>query len=172
MAQSIVNQVESLSSRNWNPFGTDWQPIHRVLLCQLVLSQSVQSLSCVQLFETPWTVAYQASLSTQTHVHRVDAAIQPSHPLSSPSPALNFSFQMNQLFASGGQSIGVSALASVLPMYTQDWSLLEWADWISLQSKGLSRVFSNTTVQKHQFFGAQLSSQSNSHIHIWLLEKP
>ena len=75
------------------------------------------------------------------------------------------SFQMNQLFTSGGQSIGVSSSTSVLPMKTQDWSPLEWTGWISLQSKGLSRVFSNTTVQKHQFFSAQLSSQSNSHIH-------
>jgi len=82
------------------------------------------------------------------------------------------SFQMSQLFASGGQSIGISAAASVLPMHTQDWSPLEWTGWISLQSKGLSRVFSNTTVQKHQFFGAQLSSQSNSHIHTWPLEEP
>ena len=81
------------------------------------------------------------------------------------------SFQMSQLFASVGQSIGVSASISVLPMNTQDWSPLRWTGWISLQSKGLSRVFSNTTVQKHQFFGAQLSLQSNSHIHIWLLEK-
>ena len=82
------------------------------------------------------------------------------------------SFPMSQLFAWGGQSIGVSALASVLPKNTQDWSPLEWTGWISLQSKGLSRVFSNTTVQKHQVFGTQLSSQSNSHIHTWLLEKP
>ena len=81
------------------------------------------------------------------------------------------SFQMSQLFAWGVQSIGVSASASVLPMNTQDWSL-GWTGWIFLQSKGLSRVFSNTTVQKHQFFGVQLSSQSNSHIHTWLLEKP
>ena len=72
------------------------------------------------------------------------------------------SFPMNQLFTWGGQSIGISASASVLPMNTQDWSALGWTGWISLQSKGLSRVFSNTTVQKHQFFGAQLSSQSNS----------
>ena len=77
---------------------------------------------------------------------------------------------MSQLFASGGQSIGVSALASVLPRNTQGWSPLEWTGWISLQSMGLSRVF-NTTVQKYQFFVAQLSSQSNSHIHTWLLEK-
>ena len=82
------------------------------------------------------------------------------------------SFQMTQLFASGGQSIRVSASASVLPMNTQDWFPLSWTGWISLQSKGLSRVFSNTTVQKHQFFGAQLSSQSNSHLHTWLLGKP
>ena len=81
------------------------------------------------------------------------------------------SFTTSQLFAWGGQSIGVSASASVLPKNTQD-SPLEWTGWISLQFKGLSRVFSNTTVQKHQFFGAQLSSQSNSHIHTWLLEKP
>ena len=80
------------------------------------------------------------------------------------------SFPMSQLFTWGGQSIGVSALASVLPKNTQDWYPLEWTDWISLQSKGLSRVFSNTTGQKHQFFGTQLSSQSNSHIHTWPLE--
>ena len=83
------------------------------------------------------------------------------------------SFPMSQLFACGGQSTGVSALASFLPKNTQDLSPLEWTDWISLQgSKGLSRAFSNTTVQKHQSFGAQPSSQSNSHIHTWLLEKP
>ena len=82
------------------------------------------------------------------------------------------SFLVSQLFTWGGQSIGVSALASVLPNNTRDWSPLEWTGWISLQSKGLSRVFSNTTLQKHQFFGAQLSSQSNFHIHTWPLEKP
>ena len=82
------------------------------------------------------------------------------------------SFPMSQLFESGGQSIGVSASTSVLPMNTQNWFPLGWTGWISLQSKGLSRVFSNTTVQKHQFFSAQPSSQSNSHIHTWPLEKP
>ena len=81
------------------------------------------------------------------------------------------SFPMSQFFASGDQSIGVSASVSVLPVNTQDWSPLGWTGWISLQSKGLSRVFSNTTVQRHQFFGAQLSLWSNSHIHTWLLEK-
>ena len=82
------------------------------------------------------------------------------------------SFQMSQLFPSGGQSIEVSPSTSVLPMNTQDWSPSGWTDWISLQPKGLLRVFSNTTVQKHQCFSAQLSSQSNSHIHTWPLEKP
>ena len=82
------------------------------------------------------------------------------------------SYPVSQLFSWAGQSIGVSALALVFPMNTQDWSPLEWTGCISLQSKGLSRVFSNTTVQKHQFFGAQLSSQSKSHIHKGPLEKP
>jgi len=82
------------------------------------------------------------------------------------------SFPMSQFFASSGQRIGVSASTSVLPMNTQDWSPLGWTHWISLQSKGLSRVSSNTTVQKHQFFGTQPSSQSNSYIHTWPLEKP
>ena len=82
------------------------------------------------------------------------------------------SFPVSQLFAWGGHSIGVSASASILPMNPQDWSPLGWTGWISLQSKGLSRVFSNTTLQKHQFFGAQPSSQSNSHIDTWPQEKP
>ena len=82
------------------------------------------------------------------------------------------SFPISQPFTWGGQSFGVSASASVFPMNTQDWSPLGWTAWMSLKSKGLSRVFSSIIVQKHQFFGAQLSSQSNSHIHTWLLEKP
>ena len=115
-------------------------------------------------------VHYQLPEFTQTHVHRVGDAIQQSHPLSSPSPpapnpSQHQSFPMSQLFARGGQGTGVSALASFLPKNTQGPSPLEWTGWISLQSKGISRVFSNTTVQKHQFFGAQISSQSNSHIH-------
>ena len=124
------------------------------------------------------SVHHQLPEFTQTHVHWVADAIQPSHPRSSPSPqAFNPShnqdlFKWLSFFASGGQIIGVSASASVLPMNIQDWSPSEWTGWISLQSKGLSRVFSNTTVQKHQFFGAQPSSQSNSHIHTGPLEKP
>ena len=82
------------------------------------------------------------------------------------------SFPMSQLFSCGGQSIGVSASTSVLPMNIQDWFRLEWTGWISLQSEWLSTVFSSTTVQKHQFFSAHPSSQSNSHIHTWPLEKP
>ena len=123
-------------------------------------------------------VHHQLPEFTQTHVHRVPDAIQPSHPLLSPSPpAFTLSqrqslFQRCQLFASGGQSVGLSASTSVLPMNTQDWSPLGLVGWISLQSKGLSRVFSNTTLQKHQFFGALPSSQSNSHIHTWPQEKP
>ena len=87
-----------------------------------------------------------------------------------PSFPVSESFPVSQLFASVSQRIGVSASTSVLPMNTQDWSL-GWTGWISLQSEGLSRVFSNTTVQKHKFLGAQLSLWSNSHIHTWLLEK-
>ena len=81
------------------------------------------------------------------------------------------SFSISQFFASGGQRIGVSPSTSVLPMNTQDWSPLGWTGWISLQSKGLSKVFFNITVQKHHFFSAQLSLSSNSHIHTWLLKK-
>ena len=100
----------------------------------------------------------------------ISASVIPisSCPQSLPAPG---SFPMSQLFTWGGQSTGVSASASVLPMNTQEWSPLGWTGWISLQSKGLSRIFSNTTVQKHQFFSAQLSSQSNSHMHTWPLEK-
>ena len=114
---------------------------------------------------------------TQTHVRRVSDAIQPSRPVipfsSCPqSLPASESFPMSQLFAWGGQSTRVSASASFPPKKSQDWSPSEWTGWISLQSKGLSRVFSNTTVQKHQLFGAQPSSQSNSHIHTWPQEKP
>ena len=115
---------------------------------------------------------------TQTPVHWVSDTIQPPHPLSALSPPAFDLSQHQGLFQwvsssrqRTGQRIGVSASTSVLPMNTQDWSPLGWTGWISLQSKGLSRVFSNTTVQKHQFFGTQLSSQSISHIHTWLAGK-
>ena len=123
-------------------------------------------------------VHHQLLEFTQTHVHRVSDAIQPSHPLSSPSPPAPNPSQHQSLFKWVNSSHEVakvleflSALASFLPKKSQGWSPSEWTGWISLQSKGLSRVFSNTTVQKHQFFGAQPSSQSNSHIHTWPQEK-
>ena len=130
----------------------------------MVQFRSVQSHLCPTLSDpmncsTPGLpVHHQLPEFTQTHVHRVGDAIQRSHPPSfsscpQPLPASE-SFPMSQLLAWGGQSTGVSALASFLPKNTQDWSPSEWTGWISLQSKGLSRVFSKTTVQKHQFFGA------------------
>ena len=120
-------------------------------------------------------VHHQLLEFTQTHVHQViHPAISSSvFPFSCPqSLPPSESFPMSQLFTWGGQSTRVSALASFLPKNTQGWSPSEWTGWISLQSKGLSRVFSSTTVEKHQFLGAQLSSQSNSHIHTWPQEKP
>ena len=122
------------------------------------------------------SVHHQLPEFAQTHVHRVSDAIQSSHPLSSPSPPPSIfrsirSFLVNQFFTSGGQSNGVLASASVLPMNIQDGFPLGWTGWILL-FKGLLRVFSNTTVQKHQFFGTQLSLYSNPYIHTWLLEKP
>ena len=107
---------------------------------------------------------------TQTHVHWVSDAIQPSYPVVPFSSRLQSfpasgSFQMSQFFASGGQSTGLSASTSVLPVNIQDWFTLGWTGWISLQSKGLSRVFSNTTVQKHQYFGVQLYSPTLTSIH-------
>ena len=145
---------------------------------------SVQSLSHVWLFATPWTAARQASLSitnSQSLFKLISIkSVMPSNHLILCRPLLlpPSIFPSIRVFSNEsalhikGQSIGVSASASVLPMNTQDWSSLGWTVWISLQSKGLSRVFSNTTVQKHQFFSAQLSLWSNSHIHTWLLEKP
>ena len=156
------------------------------MLMLLVLYQfsSVQSLSPVRLFASQWTATCQACCPSPTP--RVYSNSCPlccwCHPtisfsvISFSSHLQSFpasgSFQMSQLFASGGQSIGVSTSTSVLPMNIQDWSPLGWTGWISLQSKGLSRVFSNTTVQKHQLFGPQPSSQSISHIHTWPREKP
>ena len=141
---------------------------NRSILNPMVLS-SVQLLSRVQLFATPWIAACQAAMSITNlrslpKLMSIESVMPSNHLILCHPLLLRFQsfpgsgyFQMSQLFASGGQSIGVSASASVLPMNTQDWSPLGWTGWISLQSKGLWRVFSNTTVQKHQFFGAQLS---------------
>ena len=142
-------------------FGDAWSLLLPISSVQF--SNSVESDSA-----TPWTAAHQASMSvTSPRVHpnpcplsrwchpTISSSVVPfSCPQSFPASG---SFHISQLFASGGQNIGVSASTSVLPMNTQDWSPLGWTGWISLQSKGLSRVISTTTVQKHQFFSAQLS---------------
>ena len=145
---------------------------------------SVQTLSHVRLFATPWIAACQASMSitnsrSSLRLTSIESVMPSSHlilcqPFSSCPQSLpaSGSFPMTQLFTWSGQSIGVSASASVLPMNLQDRFPLGWTGYISFYSKGLSRVFSNTTVQKHQFFSAQPSSQSNSHIHTWPQEKP
>ena len=136
------------------------------------VSQSVQSLSRVRLFATPWTTAQQSitncsnscPLSRWCHPTISSSVIPFSSRLQS-FPAWG-SFPMSQLFTSGGQSIGVSASASVLPMNIQDWFPLGWTGWISLQSKELSRVFSNITVRKYQFLGTQHYLLANSHIYM------
>ena len=144
----------------------------------------VQLLSCVRLFVTRWTVAQQASLSiTSSCILLKLMSIESGKPsnhliLCHPLlllPSIFFSirvFSNKSALRSGGQSIGASASASVLPMKVQGWFPLGMTGLISLLLKGLSRVFSNITVQKHQFFSAQLSLGSNSHTHTWLLEKP
>ena len=142
---------------------------------------SVQSLSHVWLIVTKWTAARQAWLPITNswglfNLMSIES-VMPSCPLLSPStPNINLS-QKQGLFKWVSSFYQVAKdlefqLQSVLPINIQDWLPLGWTGWISLQRKGLSKVFSNTTVQKHQFFGTQLSSQSNSHIHTWLLEKP
>ena len=144
---------------------------------------SVQSLSCVRLFVTPWIAACQASLSitnsrSSLRLTSIESVIPSGHLiLCHPLlllPPIPISISLFQWVNSSHEVAKVLELASssVLPKNTQDWSPLEWTGWISLQSKGLSRVFSNTTVQKHQFFSTQLSSQSKSRIHTWPLEKP
>ena len=140
----------------WPP----WPTVNTAVNQGSVQFSSIQLLIYVWLFVTSWiaahqTVHHQPPELAQTHVHWVGDAIQPSHPLSSPSlPAFNLSqhqglFPVSQFFASDGRSIGVSASASVLPMNIQDWFPLHLTGWISLQSKGLLRVFYNTTVEKH-----------------------
>ena len=152
--------------------------------CKATVQFSSVTWCCLTLCEpmdcsTPGLPVHHQLLElTQTHVHWVCDAIQPSHPLSSPSPpTFNFS-QHHSLFKESvlrikWPNIGVSASSSVLPTNIHLGCFpLGWTRWISLLSKGLSRVFSNTTVQKHQFFSAQFSLKSNSHIHTWPLEKP
>ena len=147
-----------------------------VQFSRLVVSDSLQPhglqharMPCPSL--TPGAYSNSWPSSQWCHPPSISSSVLPFsfHLQSFPASG---SFPMSQLFTWGGQSTGVSASASVLPMNTQDQDPLGWTGWISLQSKGLSRVFSNTTVQKHQFFDTQLSSQSNSHIQTWPLEKP
>ena len=144
----------------------------------------VQSLCHVWLFVTPLTAARQASLSFTIYqkllkLMSIESVMPSSHLVLCCTfcsclwsfPASGY-FPVCQFFTSGGQNINPSASVSVLPMNTQDWFPLGLIDLISMQSRGLSRVFPNTSVQKHRFFGAQPSLGSNSHIHTWLLEKP
>ena len=144
---------------------------------------SVQLFSRVRLFATPWIAAHQVSLPiTNSGAYSNSYPLNWwCHPIMSSSVVpfssrlqaflASGSFPVSQFFPSGGQSTGVSTSASVLPMNIEDGFHLGWTGWISLQSKGLLRISSNTTVQKHQFFGPQLSLWSNSYIHTWLLEK-
>ena len=142
------------------------------------VTQSCKTLCNPMNRSTPGLpVHHQPPEFTQTHVHRVGDAIQPSHPLLSPSPPAPNPSQQQSLFQWVNSSHEVAKVLEFQPQHhsfqwTPRTGLLGWTGWISVQSKGLSRVFSNTTVQKHQFFGAQLSSQSNSHIYSWPLKKP
>ena len=153
-------------------------------ICVSIMFSSVQLLSQVWLFETPWTTLWQASLSiinsqSLLKLRSIKLVIPSNHLiLCHPLLLLPSIFTSNRVFANESvlcirwPSTRASASASVLPMNIQDWFSLGWTGWISWQSKRLSRVFSNTTVQKHQLFGTQLSLQSNSHICTWLPEKP
>ena len=148
-----------------------------------LMFSSVQSLSLIRLFATPWNAAHQASLSitnsrSSPKLMCIESVMPSSHLilcrplllLPSIFPSIRVFYNESTLPMRWPKYWSFSL--SISPMNIQDWSPLGWTGWISLQSKGLSRVFSSTTVQKHQFFGAQLSSQSNSHIHTWPLEKP
>ena len=173
----MLEPLHQGSGAQWVHFGLAKQQSYSFFLL-------VQSLSPVWLLVTPWlqhtrlpcpslspgACSNSCPLSQWCHP-TISSSVVPfsSCPQSFPAPG---SFQMSSLFASGGQSIGASASASVLPMNTQDWSPSGWTSWISLLSKGLSRASSNTTVQKHESFGTQPSLWSKSHIHTWLLEKP
>ena len=161
--RELVSESSALGEKSHYPI---WVPSS---LHTAVQFSSVQSLRRVRLLATPWTAARQASLSiTNSRVYsnscplsqwchpKISSSVVPFSSCPQSFPASG-SFQMSHLFASGGQSIGVLASASVLPMNIQDWFPLGWTGWSSLQSNGLSRVFFNTTVQKHQFLCTQLS---------------
>ena len=174
LLQGLSSGIWVILTRSWVEFGSCCYGDPHIPLAlpgstnSSVQFRSVQLLSRVQLFATPWTAARLASLSITNSQSLLKfmsiKLVMPSKYLILCYPLLRLqsfpasgSFPMSQFFASGGQSVGVSASASVLPMNIQDWFPLGWTDWISLQSEGLSRVFSNTTVQKHHFFGLQFS---------------
>ena len=164
-------RVFSNESALWIRLNNSFKDAGSVKFSHSVISDSLRPHG-LQHARPPWPPLTPRVYSNSCHW--VSDAIQPPHPLSScPQSFLaSGSFQMSQLFISGGQSIGDSASTSVLPMNVQDWFPLGWTDWISLQSKGLSRVSSNTTVRKHKFFNTQPSLWSSCHICAWLLEKP
>ena len=165
---SLLLAIIPLAYCNFQPFQFSSVAQSRMTLC-----------NPVDWVMPGFPVHHQLPELAETHVHQrsqwchptISSSIIPFFSCLQSFPASG-SFPMSQFFPSGGQNTGASASASVLPMNIQDWFPLGWTGWISVQSKGLSRVFSNTTVQKHQFFGAQLSLQSNSHIHTWPMEKP
>ena len=162
----------------------EFSPQGKYILEKRIQFCSVQPLSCVRPFVIPWISAHQASLSITSSrslpkLMSIKLVMPSSHlilyrPLHLLPPTLpNIRvFPSESALCIRWPKYWSSPSASVLPMNTQDWSPLGWTGWVSLKSKGLSRVSSNTTVQKHQFFGAQLSLLSNSHIQTWLLEKP
>ena len=163
-----------LLHQNWNKVNL-WNMFSSIQFSCSVLSDSLQpheSQHARLPSPSPTPRIYSNSCPSSQWCHpTISSSVAPFSSCPQSLPASG-SFPVSQLFSCCSQSTGVSASASVLPMNTQDWSPLAWTGWISLQSKGLSRVFSNTTFQKHQFFGAQLSSPSNSHIHTWPPEKP
>ena len=161
-------------THQWNICYSWWTYISSVQFSHSVVSDSLQPHESQQArppCPSPTPRVYSNSRPSRWCHPAISSSVVPFSSCPQSLPASG-SFPMSQLFAWGGPSIGVSASTSVIPKNTQDWSPLGWTGWISLQSKGLSRVFSNTTLQKHQFFSTQLSSQSNSHIHTWPLEKP
>ena len=178
----IVSFSKQLKTEN-NPFFKRWM-VKQNMIYSYQRSSPVHFLSRVRLFATPWTAACQVSLSITNSWSLLKLvsieSVMPSNHLILSHPLLLLPsifpsvgvFSMSQFFASRSQSIGDSVSASVLPMNIQDWFPLGLTGWISLLSKELSRVFSNTTVQKHQFFTAHSYLWFNSHIHTWLLEKP
>ena len=173
LLQDICSKIFCILLRGKSMICERW--ISSIQFSCSVVSNSLEPIDCGM---PSFSVHNQLPELAQTLVRWVGDAIPPPHPVVFPfssclqSFLASGSFPMSQFFPSGGQSIGVSASASVLPMNIQDWSPLGWTGLISMLFKGLSRVFSNNTVQKHQcFFGAQLSLWSNSHIHAWLREK-